>query len=707
MVRKMQAGMVGFWVLGILASAQGQSVSVLLEKGLHQEETVGDLDAAMKIYQKIVADAKADRPFIARAEYRLALCYLKKKQRDRAIAALEALIRSFGDQEQVVAKARRALAAARGRISGPELAKAVKDAVMVISTCTEGDPRVRKQLDLLKGLNSAAVAKELAGLLGAKSRTVRRAAVYVLWRGGLADISAAAPALLKLCEHEEDLTRGMAAIALGGNKVAAAYPKLCEMTLKDRSGYARRCGAYALGLLGRGEAREVLQKALKDTDGMVRNNAEAALRMLSRAAGDAPAGPKVVRSTPANFANDVPADLKTVAVVFDHKMRDRCWSWVRRSKQTYPETTGPPAYDAGRTTCSLPVRLRPGKVYWIGINHPPYTSFMAADGTQAQQHVLLFATRSADGKPTEIPKEMLAKARAILAAAGRPAPRVVATAPATLADNVPASLGKITVTFDQEMMDQSWSWVKIGDESYPEPAGKPSYDAARKTCTLPVRLQPGKVYWVQVNGDRDRFFQTAARKPAAPYAILFATRGKNGKPTEIPPAIRARAEAINAAAGQAAAGKLAARGWQLWNARKLPEAEAKFRQAVKLDPRSANAWNGLGWAIQNQGKLTEARRAFEKCLAIDPRQTGALNGLGWIAKSRNDTDKALAYWKKAVEAFPGTTAALNGLASTYMELKNYAEAVRYYEMWLKVEPGSAEAKAGLKKATDALGAPRH
>ena len=477
--------MAALWIAGICAGASGQSVSVLLERGVHQEETVGDLDAAMKIYRKIVDDAKADRKLIAQAQYRLGVCHLKKKQPARAISNMEELIRAFPEQREVVAKARKVLAAARGRIGGAELAKAVKNAVMVISTCTEWDPRVRKQLDALKGLNAAGVVRELAGHLDAKSNTVRRSAIYILWQGEVADISAAVPKLLRLCQHKEDLTRGMAALALGAKKADAAFQVLCDMTAKDASGYARRCGAYALGLLGRKDARGVLEKACRDKDAVVRSNAEMALKMLAGDAGAGAGAPKVVRTTPGNFANDVDPSLAKVSVTFDRRMADGSWAWVRRYSDKYPETPGRPAFDAGQTTCSVAVELQPGKVYWIGLNTPPYIGFRSADGAPAQQSVRLFATKSADGKPTPIPAKLLADAKAILASAGKPAPTVVSTTPRAFDDNVPPSLDKITVTFDQEMMDQSWSWVQVSDESYPKMTGKPSYDKARRTCTLP------------------------------------------------------------------------------------------------------------------------------------------------------------------------------------------------------------------------------
>ena len=59
---------VGLCVLGlaVIGLAEGESPSQLLEKGLYTEETIGDLDAAIAIYQQVVADAKAARACAAR-----------------------------------------------------------------------------------------------------------------------------------------------------------------------------------------------------------------------------------------------------------------------------------------------------------------------------------------------------------------------------------------------------------------------------------------------------------------------------------------------------------------------------------------------------------------------------------------------------------------------------------------------------------------
>lgn len=140
---------------------------------------------------------------------------------------------------------------------------------------------------------------------------------------------------------------------------------------------------------------------------------------------------------------------------------------------------------------------------------------------------------------------------------------------------------------------------------------------------------------------------------------------------------------------------LVAEGWQLWQQRKLAEAEAKFEEAINADPQSEGAYQGLGWAQLNQGKKQNAEVSFKKCVKLNPENSAALNGLGWIAYGNDDKQTAIKWWKKAVEAQPGATAALSGLTQAYTELGQYKEAVKYYELWLKVEPNSQEAKDGL------------
>lgn len=123
---------------------------------------------------------------------------------------------------------------------------------------------------------------------------------------------------------------------------------------------------------------------------------------------------------------------------------------------------------------------------------------------------------------------------------------------------------------------------------------------------------------------------------------------------------------------------LAKEGWRLWGTGKPAEAAAKFQEAVKLDPRDANAWNGLGWTSFNSGQSEEAEKAFEKVLAIAPDHPAALNGLGQIHLSRREYKKAEPFLKKAADR--KATAAWYGLARIYLLQGRYSDAEKYAQM---------------------------
>ena len=56
----------------------------------------------------------------------------------------------------------------------------------------------------------------------------------------------------------------------------------------------------------------------------------------------------------------------------------------------------------------------------------------------------------------------------------------------------------------------------------------------------------------------------------------------------------------------------------LWNAGKIPEAQAQFEQAVKLDPPLAEAHYWLGMSLLSTGKNADAKPHFEEYLKLAP-----------------------------------------------------------------------------------------
>jgi len=92
------------------SAAAAQSASVVLQEGLYAEQMNGDLDAAIKVYERILKDFPKDRPAAAKALLQIGLCY-EKLGRTEARNTYQRVVREYADQPEPVDKARTRLAA--------------------------------------------------------------------------------------------------------------------------------------------------------------------------------------------------------------------------------------------------------------------------------------------------------------------------------------------------------------------------------------------------------------------------------------------------------------------------------------------------------------------------------------------------------------------------------------------------------------------
>ena len=103
-------------------------------------------------------------------------------------------------------------------------------------------------------------------------------------------------------------------------------------------------------------------------------------------------------------------------------------------------------------------------------------------------------------------------------------PAVAKTVPEAGAGEVDPKLTEIKVTFSKDMQDASWSWVTLSKESFPKMDGKAKYLADKRTCVLPVQLEPEKTYAIWVNSEKHGNFKDAGGRSAVPYLLVFKTK---------------------------------------------------------------------------------------------------------------------------------------------------------------------------------------
>jgi hypothetical protein len=100
-------GIIGTALLLMLATTSAfsaQEPSILLEKAIYSEETLGNLSDAINIYQQIVNSADTGRTTGALALYRLGMCYRKIGRENEALAAFSRLAQLYPEQKELITK---------------------------------------------------------------------------------------------------------------------------------------------------------------------------------------------------------------------------------------------------------------------------------------------------------------------------------------------------------------------------------------------------------------------------------------------------------------------------------------------------------------------------------------------------------------------------------------------------------------------------
>ncbi|HPM84325.1 MAG TPA: Ig-like domain-containing protein [Candidatus Anammoximicrobium sp.] len=102
-------------------------------------------------------------------------------------------------------------------------------------------------------------------------------------------------------------------------------------------------------------------------------------------------------------------------------------------------------------------------------------------------------------------------------------PVVIKTVPEAGTADVDPKTSEIKVTYSKLMQDGSWSWSTVSKESFPKLDGAPKYLPDKRTCVLPVKLEPGKTYAIWLNSQKFGNFKDRDGRSAVPYLLVFRT----------------------------------------------------------------------------------------------------------------------------------------------------------------------------------------
>jgi len=246
-----------------------------------------------------------------------------------------------------------------------------------------------------------------------------------------------------------------------------------------------------------------------------------------------------------------------------------------------------------------------------------------------------------------------------------------------------------TATWDGRAGEAMKVYAKV-----PLPAGYVS-DAGIQRCELGNIALKSRLVWAVEEDHGHRFIHLKSIFPR-PQLFLGAVRAqfRIQLTDDRAQAVFQRADPPPSTPALSAS-QLAQEGWQLWQSGRPADAIPKFDQALKLDPKNPEIWNGLGWASLNTGKAQEAEKAFQKVLSLNSDHSAALNGLGQICLAQKKYSEAETYLLKAS---PRAPAAWYGLARLYLIQGKFEQAEEWARKIVESGQGDEGARALLQAA---------
>ena len=107
---KTKLGIIIFLLAALVASAQTNNLTTLLQHGLFEEQANRNLDAAIADYQSLATQFDQDRKIAATAIFRLGECYRAQGKTNEAAAQYQRVLRDFSDQTTLATLSRQNLA---------------------------------------------------------------------------------------------------------------------------------------------------------------------------------------------------------------------------------------------------------------------------------------------------------------------------------------------------------------------------------------------------------------------------------------------------------------------------------------------------------------------------------------------------------------------------------------------------------------------
>jgi len=116
-----------------------------------------------------------------------------------------------------------------------------------------------------------------------------------------------------------------------------------------------------------------------------------------------------------------------------------------------------------------------------------------------------------------------------------------------------------------------------------------------------------------------------------------------------------------------------------------------FDQAIRLDPNTADAFDGRGNAYSSKGQYDRAIQDYDQAIRLDPNYSDAFRDRGAAYYNKGDHDRAIQDYDQAIRLNPSDANAFHDRGGAYYMKDEYDRAIQDYDQAIRLNPRDADA----------------
>jgi tetratricopeptide (TPR) repeat protein len=145
------------------------------------------------------------------------------------------------------------------------------------------------------------------------------------------------------------------------------------------------------------------------------------------------------------------------------------------------------------------------------------------------------------------------------------------------------------------------------------------------------------------------------------------------------------------------------RAIESFRAGRLEDAERRFAEVLRHDPKHVAALNLLGLLLTHLRRYPEAEPIFQSALAINSNSDATFYNFGIVLKALRRPGEALERFSQALAINPAVAETWNNRGTVFNDLKRYGDAISDFDKALALKPDYSEALCNKGKSCGMLG----